>query len=71
MRTIKELAPDIIGTQELQSYQVTDIIEATGYGRIGCTLQGNYSLSNGDENTQWRTGNFESDHLPVLTTLEF
>lgn len=50
LRTINELAPDIIGSQELQSYQVTDIIEGTGYGRIGCSLKGNYSMSNEDEN---------------------
>ena len=39
VRTINELAPDVIGSQELQSYQVNDILEGTGYERIGCTLK--------------------------------
>ena len=68
VRTIKELAPDIIGTQELQSYQVTDIIEATGYARIGCTLQGNYSLSNGDENAAIL---YRKDRLRLLASGNF
>lgn len=50
VRTINELVPDVIGSQELQSYQVNDILEGTGYERIGCTLKGNYSLSNDEEN---------------------
>ena len=68
VNTIKETAPDLIGTQELQSYQVTDIMEQTGYARIGCTLKGNYSKSNDEENAAVF---YRQDRLRLLASGNF
>jgi len=66
--SLKSLAPDIIGSQELQSYQVRDVIEATGYARIGCTLKGNYSDNNDEENAAVF---YRKDHLRLLDSGNF
>ena len=50
VKSILKLRPDIIGSQELQSYQVADVIKGTGYARIGCSLAGTYSETDHNEN---------------------
>ena len=68
VNTINETVPDVIGSQELQSYQVTDIIEQTGYARIGCTLPGSYSKSNDEENAAIF---YRQDRLRLLASGNF
>jgi len=48
--TISRLRPDIIGSQELLSWQVADFCRETGYKRIGKSLSGSVSDTDGREN---------------------
>ena len=48
--TINTLKPDVIGAQEIQSYQLTELLKEIGYGRIGCSLAGTTSETDNNEN---------------------
>lgn len=50
IETINSIKPDIIGSQELQSYQLADLVSGTGYSRIGCSLAGTTSDTDNNEN---------------------
>jgi len=47
---INNAKPDVIGSQELQSYQVYDFVKGTGYTRIGKSLNGSFNNTDRQEN---------------------
>lgn len=66
--TINSLKPDVIGAQEIQSYQIFDLIKATGYGRIGCSLAGTTSETDNNENEVIL---YNKDRLKCITSGHF